>query len=69
MNLPADVARCKGVIDEPGWLRDTWATPCQNCARRLSPSDHPRQPWMTPPESVRADGVCEFRIENVEVTT
>ena len=76
MNLPADVERCGGVVNLPGWLRvgatfrqkDALAKPCENCARRLSPTNRPWQPWMAPPASVRAGGECEFRIENVEVT-
>lgn len=67
MNLPADVARCGGLKFITFYGNEKLAVFCENCARRLSPSDHPWQPWVTPPESLRAGDECEFRIENVEV--
>ena len=44
--LPGDVSRCAGIgSDDEGWYEE-----CETCLRRTAPpSDHPRQPHMTPP--------------------
>lgn len=55
MSLPADVARCAGVIDEGQWREG-----CEDCRRRTDPP-HDRQVHMQPPLIVAFE--CEARIE------
>lgn len=57
--LPADVARCPGVIsDEDGWREG-----CADCLRRTTPKiDHPRVAYMEPPPVIVF--FCEYLIED-----
>jgi hypothetical protein len=54
MNLPYDVARCKGI--QP--YRDDWIPNCGNCMRRTSEGNPYGQLYMEPPLFV---GKCPKR--------
>lgn len=66
MNLPADVARCRGTGSEENgeWY---WREGCADCLRRTSPPPNPeRVLYMSPPPILVFD--CEYLIEPNPIT-
>lgn len=59
MTIPYDYARCRGHEKQTPYGLALPA-PCCECQRRTSTSDHPMQPWMSPPQFV--NGECPERI-------
>ena len=60
MNLPNDIARCRGVgSDEEGWREE-----CDVCLRRLAPAPVRRAVWIEPPLIITFE--CEYLIESTD---